>query len=130
MREILFRGKRTDNGQWKYGLLTKLCGESCIFSEENEIDVKAVFLETVQQYTGMTDKNGKKIFEGDVVCCTGTWEFPFLGVVQYSGASCAFYVETKEPLNAEWSTYLLGNQITVEVKGNIYDNPELMEDKQ
>lgn len=121
MREILFRGKRKDNGEWIYG---DLLHDRFLFSDENicviyNVDSKLthreniVIPETVGQYTGLTDRNGTKIFEGDIVRDKTN------GVVYkifYCNESGMFI--RKAVLRSS-----LGNPLHLEVIGNIHDNP-------
>ena len=120
MREILFRGKRTDNGTWAYGYLfciwerTYLC-----WGTTNDVpNMKEVIPETVGQYTGLTDKNGKRIFEGDII------EFhEEIGKIKYSDYDAAFDI-----IFDTWNTnFSVTDERRIEVIGNIHDNPELME---
>ena len=130
MREILFRGKRADNGEWVQGDL--LQNVDCLKIREQEKDIKhiaksfVVLPETIGQYTGLTDKNGKKIFEGDIVKAQDdVFGSPFCdgitGKVVYE--ETAFFIEPKDPMESQW----LFNECAVyEVIGNIHDNPELL----
>lgn len=119
MREILFRGKRTDNGKWIEGSYVKMPTEEiCIMTDK--IETKFVFgilPETVGQFTGLIDRNGTKIFEGDVVHLIGG-EF-------YQG-----YHEIDENIVVKDITdcVYFGEVELLEVIGNIHDNPELMEE--
>ena len=134
MREILFRGK-SENGKWIEGCLIHAEKYTCILQNESKvhpmdypyldgelgtIDGKAdpVVPETVGQYTGLTDKNGKKIFEGDIV----KWNINFAIVWQ----DCKFVI--KKDINAKPYDYVLScfDGTEFEVIGNIHDNPELL----
>ena len=125
MREILFRGKRIDNGEWLFGDLRHIFhGEyrTHIVDNSNGLNNGVSGLEvassTVGQFTGLTDRNGVKIFEGDIV------RYGQRGKVEYNSGSAQF------TLNFTNSTYEGFDKIPFcdcEVLGNIHDNPELLE---
>ena len=126
-REILFRGKRTDNGEWIYGYLignNVIVGEVVDFDEDyfNTQFWYKVDPETVGQFTGLTDKNGAKIFDGDIVRFYDDSEDELTnGVVIFNDDLCSFCVSMKGHedvmLMAHWQ---------YEVIVNIYDNLELL----
>lgn len=120
MREILFRGKRTDNGEWVYGDLTHSVykiGDTCVGKYGCEIGMHQVDPSTVGQYTGLTDKNGKRIFEGDVVEYR---EYGNLAVVWDDGA---FQLMREDTFYDMLDRYTSGISTVV---GNRWDNPELL----
>ena len=141
MREILFRGKRVDNGKWVYGYYVKAThhwhthgihedwiatdtvqnGGWCNVRGKYAVDPK-----TVGQFTGMTDKNGKKIFEGDIVKAQDdVFGSPFCdgltGKIEYDEA--AYFIVPKDIMDTQ---YLYNECAVYEVIGNIHDNPELL----
>ncbi len=136
-REILFRGKRVDNGVWCFGTYASYeSGEACIFSqkfsrygyEATEICYRyKVDPETVGQYTGMKDKNGRKIFEGDIIryCPVRDGEVK-TGCVSWSENNGAYIVEVMDgSVDAFWvHTVIFGK---CEIIGNVHDNPKLLE---
>ncbi|MBQ1474386.1 MAG: hypothetical protein IIZ32_03705 [Ruminococcus sp.] len=138
MREILFRGKRIDNDKWIEGSLVVAGDYCCILpadensvhptdypyldSETGTIDGHLIPVDpsTVGQYTGLTDKNGKKIFEGDIVDC-----LEYYGEVYYD-PDCCFDIRDN---TSEMCGGFIGDYNSLEVVGNIHDNSELLEDK-
>ena len=161
MREILFRGKRADNGEWVYG---RLLADDVIVPKGQEFETEDIYIiadnlmgftvipETVGQYTGLTDKNGKKIFEGDII----EYEHELGGYLQFEigedykprrSHSCYWddeqYLHYKRNYAVEWkekdARWILRNgsdqhdlrriSLTMHngtIIGNIHDNPELL----
>ena len=130
MREILFRGKRVDNGEWEQGDLDRgLFANIDFISYFKNIDERVsyeIIPETVGQYTGLTDKNGKKIFEGDIVIDKYSKEkFGFVGVVIYNPTLTQYQIHSdKQP---DYVVNLGSRRDSVKIIGNIHDNPELLE---
>ena len=143
MREILFRGKRIDSGEWVYGTMYKIAKDinPFILTVGKRGCSYQVDEETVGQYTGLKDKNGKRIFEGDVV--KYTFDMPdnpnatengkkvIIGRVFFSDWRASFSVTAgrncSRNLNNDLFKYVRnGNR--VEVIGNIHDNPELFKE--
>ena len=150
MREILFRGKTTDRGEWVQGCYTETLRYNnlhWIWDGKNHFTVNP---DTIGQYTGLTDKNGKKIFEGDIIRYADIDEYKmYLESLEcpeeYEGInfsdlftidSVVYGIEIGYPAfdlsNHEWECNGLSNlnescQYFYEVIGNIHDNPELLE---
>ena len=139
MREILFRGKAANredyrvyrttykNGDWVYGLLTDKENYLGFAEMTNEGGVQCIEVDkdTIGQYTGLTDKNGKKIFEGDIVDC---WS---------EGVNAQGTVQQRRDglwiIYPAWQKHIMWglcpdeySHTTVEVIGNVHDNPELI----
>ena len=174
MREILFRGKNIDNGKWIYGGYVHLHKTTYCYagSDDGNNDIHRIVFErmtdwnlpnqhmmadvlpeTVGQYTGLTDKNGVKIFEGDVVQYNTYDDFDCQSVVkfgeynqdgsagEYSARKCiGFYVDVDNFTCPDWCEdapdyfpkhFKQQNVLEVardcQVIGNIHDNPEILE---
>lgn len=125
MREIKFRGKRIDTGKWVYGsLLQRKDGDATICaneSENNNVLIKHdVNPDTVGQYTGLKDRNGKEIYEGDIISGSNgsinCYPWPFTLLIKWDDTTCGF-------TTPKWG--YMDRTHYYEVIGNIYDNPEL-----
>ena len=128
MREILFRGKRLDNGEWVEGYFVNLWlihyqKHQPIITDNNAVSYD-VDPSTVSQYTGLTDKNGKKIFEGDIVKTDKFSEPNKQYIIKYDLQFGAFIGQDR--YNLYFVTFD-GDSGEFEVIGNIHDNPELLE---
>lgn len=141
MRKILFRGKRTDNGEWVCGyyVLRKrpyfkdkganfehiICDNLVIddFNDKQFVDTipitYSVDPETVGQYTGLTDTNDRKIFEGDIVWYDYEEE---RGIIQWDNDTARFII-TCSTFTVDFDN-VYGCEL--EIVGNVYDDPELL----
>ena len=142
-REILFRGKRTDNdeGEFVYGIpiegepLLGMGKRTYIITKPGVQWVDGVYMtydgcievdpDTVGQFTGLTDRNSTKIFEGDIVKYTTGLGYSHICTVTYSPPYAQFQLNFVR--SGESTHFMRCSGSDCEVLGNIYDNPELLE---
>lgn len=124
MREILFRGKRAHNDEWIFGSLhiEKFENdEEYLCCEINQCDV---YPETVGQYTGLTDKNGQKIFEGDIVKIylfdTKRLANYEIGYIKWAESKARYVFCSAD------GCYSIDDSNEYEIIGNTHDTPELL----
>lgn len=128
MREILFKGKRKDNGEWVEGDLYHCPNASVNINTHKQGQPwlgYSVIPETVGEYSGMPDKFGNRIFEGDIIKIT----LPLSGykpIIEKSevyfdrGCFCVNWHGTRTRMDA------FASHVTFEIIGNVFDNPELL----
>jgi len=144
MRTIKFRGKRTSDGEWVYGYLMNMhnpkrlfigkwenIGGEATIKDELFCSYKGVDPETVGQYTGLLDKNGKEIFEGDIVVGETDyekedderqWTREKPAIVEWNNKIAGFYPFY---LNSQWRC----DVVNIKIIGNRFEHPELLEGK-
>jgi uncharacterized phage protein (TIGR01671 family) len=118
MREIKFRGKRLDGKGWAFGHLVKMWGEWHIIDWNDENTAYPVDPDTVGQYTEQKDKNGKDIWEGDIVEWENLMKTNMRSVIAYRDRMFCFVDANNEPEEIWCYSF---TKI-----GNIHDNPELL----
>ena len=134
MREILFRGK-TDKGEWVKGDLSQHKTGKKFIKCGSAISSFEVIPETIGQYTGLTDKNGKKIFEGDIAHYVyepgkNYWNSDQNSIIEWQHTG--FYMNgimgtNKYACSSGWLVSIpCANGNLFEIIGNIHDNPELL----
>lgn len=122
MREILFRGRTTQGKEWISGYYAKSSELHFIWGRNSfgSMLMFEVDPENVGQFTGLTDKNGKKIFEGDIVVSYSLFgRKDGCGIVNWNNLFSAWEIGGKTMYGTSIAIY--------EVIGNIHDNPELLE---
>ena len=130
MREILFRGKRIDAGEWAYGFLDHTYEKYTIHSHNRHYCYE-VNPSTVGQYTGLQAENGVLIFEGDIVELEGFISEAILPCksrpMQIVWKDCGMWLQCIHPITKRVVTLgLIADNRTITVIGNIHDNPELL----
>ena len=135
MREILFHGKRADNGEWVEGDLLQIkyynkpIIECKIMPQTPVSSAYPVLPETIGQFTGLTDKNGVRIFEGDI-CRFKRFNDVHVGKIIFNETTASFVMKYQSIVGAygEKATHkmLLSVCDDIEIIGNIHDDPELL----
>ena len=140
MREIMFKAKRLDNGEWAYGYGVIIADDFCVLDKRDELYIQRPYTfrnnthwfelcgimcdtNTLSQFTGLHDKNGKKIYEGDIIHAE---DYPWVAnyVVKWDVIGARFIF-----VSTESGGYLTPRDFNfeyIEVVGNTIDNPEMI----
>lgn len=126
MRESKFRGKRIDNGKWISGYLFAQGGKAYIITDLTPVGFIKFEVDpaTVGQYTGLKDRDGKEIYEGDIIRCFRPENLfiDYMGIIKFKDCSFNFY-----HIDGDGMLRMRDfNWFAIESIGNIHDNPELL----
>lgn len=121
MRDIKFRGKSAINGEWVYGYYRLINKDKNVIYTINNGEIP-IIADTQNQYTGLHDKNGKEIYEDDIVEYLGAKEdgFPELIINQVIWDECRWKLSRYSAEYYDWNK--------MNIIGNIYENKELLND--
>lgn len=129
-REIKFRGQQVDSKIWIYGDLNHSNGKVFIFNENqnDSADNYEVIKKTVGQFTGLKDKNGKEIYESDIVEIINNrirGKIKDIGFIEWNDYECGLRA-CIEKVKHSWVPRINDSSLEFEVIGNISQNPELL----
>ena len=129
MREILFRGKGINDKEWRYGFYTEQQGYPYITPDG--VAMYEIDANTTGQYTGLNDRNGNRIFEGDIIKHDVTSDTSWEAIVKWDNDGTRFlgFITGNEPRIMYVGMIDKKNKSVIKIVGNIYDNPELLKER-
>lgn len=124
MREIKFRAKIREGHEWKYGGGVQVTpeGSAMLSFEDGHLIVHLIQPESIGQFTGLKDKNGKEIYESDIVAQYRGSDYEAIKTVKWRSDKCGYWMYIGDNPHLDLGEH----REKLEVIGNIYENPELL----